>query len=144
MQIQRERFLALTATLAGFWPNAGCTLSIHNDTATTASTGTAGTGTAGTGTGASSGGSSGAGSTGALTSGPTGGTTAATELECCEVNLYPGCLDDTVEACVCAEDPYCCGLEGGVWDLTCVNLVGALGCGFCEISGTAGGSSTFG
>ncbi|WAS97118.1 hypothetical protein [Nannocystis punicea] len=28
MQIQREKFFALTASLAGFWPNAGCMIDL--------------------------------------------------------------------------------------------------------------------
>lgn len=139
MRSERERLLALTAVLVGVGVG-GCVVTV-NDTSggtqgtssTTAATGTGtGTGSTGASTGATSGGP---------TSGSTGvtGTTGAPQLDCCLVNLYPGCLDDTIEACVCALDAYCCGKDGGTWDLTCVNLVNA-GCGLCDVETTAGSS----
>ncbi len=47
---------------------------------------------------------------------------------CCEVHDTPGCVDADVEACVCAEDPFCCA-DG--WDDLCVEEVTSLGCGVC-------------
>jgi hypothetical protein len=39
-----------------------------------------------------------------------------------------GCVDTPVEACVCAQDPYCCDSQ---WDGVCVDEVVSLGCGTC-------------
>lgn len=50
---------------------------------------------------------------------------------CCEEGAA-GCLDDAVEACVCAIDPYCCEVE---WDAQCVAEVEQFGCGSCGGSG---------
>lgn len=50
------------------------------------------------------------------------------EGECCEAGLGPGCLDDTVEACVCAQLPECCS---DVWNADCAVAVEALACGSC-------------
>lgn len=48
--------------------------------------------------------------------------------DCCIDNAGPGCLDPEVEACVCAQDPYCCSYT---WDDVCVGYVDAFGCGTC-------------
>ncbi len=47
---------------------------------------------------------------------------------CCEVG-GAGCSDETLSACVCTEDPWCCDVE---WDALCVALVSESGCGVCE------------
>jgi hypothetical protein len=60
--------------------------------------------------------------------------------ECCEPSPMPGCVDDMVAQCVCAEDPYCCEME---WNEECIFLVDALGCGFC-FGGESGGFETGG
>jgi hypothetical protein len=51
------------------------------------------------------------------------------EGPCCEVGTGPGCTDDTVEGCVCAQLPDCCS---GVWGAECVAAVDTLACGTCE------------
>ncbi|MBZ5714860.1 hypothetical protein [Nannocystis pusilla] len=51
------------------------------------------------------------------------------EGPCCEVGAGPGCTDDAIERCVCAQLPDCCG---GVWGAECVAAVDTLGCGACE------------
>jgi hypothetical protein len=53
--------------------------------------------------------------------------------ECCDVARAgrAGCGDPAVEACVCAEDAYCCDIH---WDSYCVEEVGIYDCG----SGGAG------
>ena len=48
---------------------------------------------------------------------------------CCSPTSGPGCEDDAIAACVCAENPYCCHVA---WDDKCVNAVESLGCGQCE------------
>jgi hypothetical protein len=48
--------------------------------------------------------------------------------ECCVANLEPGCTTPEVEACVCAQDPFCCEEQ---WDGQCAAEVEALGCGMC-------------
>ena len=52
--------------------------------------------------------------------------------DCCETGAA-GCDDATVEACVCAQDSFCCSTE---WDAQCVAEVDSFGCGDC-----GGGSS---
>ena len=48
---------------------------------------------------------------------------------CCSENLGSvGCADSTVEACVCAQDDYCCENE---WDQLCARQVELFGCGSC-------------
>jgi hypothetical protein len=47
---------------------------------------------------------------------------------CCVANEGPGCLDAEIEACVCAQDPYCCSYT---WDDVCVGDVDEFGCGAC-------------
>lgn len=58
--------------------------------------------------------------------------TGGGDHDCCEVG-GPGCNDATVQACVCAQDSYCCETE---WDAQCVAEVDSFGCGDC---GGAGG-----
>ena len=48
--------------------------------------------------------------------------------DCCEVTSTPGCIDSSVEACVCARDRSCCN---DAWDATCVHLVEELSCMTC-------------
>jgi hypothetical protein len=49
---------------------------------------------------------------------------------CCETGHGAGCTDPVIEACVCAQDPYCCD---GEWDGDCVLEVETFGCGSCAI-----------
>ena len=63
---------------------------------------------------------------------------------CCEVgkNDRAGCDNDTVEACVCAQDAYCCAVH---WDAGCVTEVTSLGCDGSNVTFTAGTlQTTFG
>jgi hypothetical protein len=53
---------------------------------------------------------------------------------CCEAHESPGCNDPEIEACVCDNDPWCCGMGGadnnsGEWDQFCVDDVGDQMCG---------------
>ena len=51
---------------------------------------------------------------------------------CCNTHPYPGCADKTIQAAVCAVDPFCCNVE---WDSICVGRVtSAAGdsCDCCE------------
>ncbi len=58
----------------------------------------------------------------------------STTGDCCEVNQEgeAGCSDPTIEACVCALDPFCCDEFFGYWDSICVDEVDSFGCGTCE------------
>jgi hypothetical protein len=47
---------------------------------------------------------------------------------CCAAHMGPGCTNDTIEQCVCAQDAYCCNTA---WDATCANEVEAFDCGMC-------------
>lgn len=60
--------------------------------------------------------------------------TVSTGDSCCEAHDTPGCNDTEIEACVCDNDPFCCGMGGadmdeGVWDQFCVDDVGDQMCG---------------
>lgn len=60
-----------------------------------------------------------------------GGTdsgTTASPGPCCGTSTVPGCVDKTIEACVCAQDPRCCNQK---WDAVCAALVVGAGCGTC-------------
>jgi hypothetical protein len=48
---------------------------------------------------------------------------------CCSPQLSGGCANETISACVCAIDDYCCA---DAWDELCVDAVAILGCGGCE------------
>lgn len=64
---------------------------------------------------------------------PACGTTASS---CCEPNTTPFCSDQSCCALVCAEDPYCCAIDGA-WDATCANQASILctscGAGTCQL-----------
>jgi hypothetical protein len=47
---------------------------------------------------------------------------------CCAGQSGPGCQDEQIAACVCAEDDFCCT---GQWDGACAAKVTELGCGVC-------------
>lgn len=49
---------------------------------------------------------------------------------CCEVQVTPGCPSPEIQACVCAQDSFCCEQT---WDDICVGEVDALGCGMCPV-----------
>jgi len=59
---------------------------------------------------------------------------------CCHPSAGRGCDDEVIEACVCAEDSFCCS---GAWDNDCVALVEEFGCGSCGVGtgGTGSGGS---
>jgi len=48
--------------------------------------------------------------------------------DCCTPHDGAGCSGDTVEACVCAQDEFCCTEQ---WDSLCVAAVGDRGCAAC-------------
>ena len=48
---------------------------------------------------------------------------------CCEAQSTAGCGNETVEACVCAKDAYCCDVT---WDWLCRDEVTSFGCGACN------------
>ncbi len=50
--------------------------------------------------------------------------------DCCETGHGPGCSYEPIEACVCADDRYCCLVE---WDQVCVDAVVSGECGPCDI-----------
>jgi hypothetical protein len=47
---------------------------------------------------------------------------------CCHTHDTPGCFDASIEACVCAQNSYCCEMK---WDDICVAQVTEFGCGEC-------------
>ena len=55
---------------------------------------------------------------------------------CCAPNTTPFCSDQSCCALVCAEDPYCCAIDGA-WDASCANQASILctscGAGTCQL-----------
>ena len=49
--------------------------------------------------------------------------------DCCQTSGSPGCNSGGIEACVCAQDPFCCETE---WDGLCVDEVEEFDCGLCS------------
>lgn len=49
---------------------------------------------------------------------------------CCEDNGTPGCEVNSVEACVCAADSFCCDT---FWDTMCVDAIATNDCGTCPV-----------
>ena len=47
---------------------------------------------------------------------------------CCSAQATPGCSNAAVQACVCAQDAYCCNTA---WDSQCASQVQSFGCGSC-------------
>jgi hypothetical protein len=71
------------------------------------------------------------------TSGPDDTTTGGSGGEgCCEVHDTPGCNEEAVVDCVCAQEAFCCAFE---WDQNCVDLAMADCMATCE---DPGGSTT--
>ncbi len=60
--------------------------------------------------------------------------------DCCEAG-GPGCNDPVIEACVCAQDSFCCDTE---WDAQCVDEVESFGCGTCGSACATQFSADFG
>jgi hypothetical protein len=56
--------------------------------------------------------------------------------DCCEAQEGPGCGDSSLQACVCAQDSFCCEF---VWDSVCVDEVNDFGCGDCTGTGPSCG-----
>jgi hypothetical protein len=54
---------------------------------------------------------------------------ASSSGNCCETGHGSGCENTGIEACVCAQDSYCCDT---VWDTLCTNEVESFGCGVCD------------
>lgn len=160
MNINVERFLALTAMLAAPLVSAsGCIINTSDDDAETGSNsnsntnaGTDDTGaetsntspstsspsdTSATGdtTAADSTGADGStsGDTTAADSGSSDGTTGAELGNCCSADHGVGCDVMEVNDCVCDQDPFCCEED---WDMNCVAEVNSLGCGECELPPT--------
>jgi hypothetical protein len=48
--------------------------------------------------------------------------------DCCSAHGDKGCADETVQACVCTNDSYCCAVA---WDAQCVEEVTTYACGTC-------------
>jgi hypothetical protein len=62
------------------------------------------------------------------------GTTGGNELgNCCVPDGSLGCEVPEVQDCVCEADPYCCDES---WDESCAGEVNSLGCGTCEFPPT--------
>ena len=151
MNINVERFLALTAMLAAPLVAApACIINGSDDTTTDTNASNSNTNTAGTtgdtnpGTGSESStiSSSTAGSgestaadsgTGADSTGSdtTAGTTGADLGNCCTPDDHGmGCDVMEINDCVCGEDPVCCEMT---WDMICVMEVNDFGCGTCVL-----------
>ncbi|MBK7579590.1 MAG: hypothetical protein IPI67_05215 [Myxococcales bacterium] len=80
---------------------------------------TSGGGNSGTGGSAATGGTSGGGGTGGV----------APKSNCCESTPFvPGCTNSTIQACVCAQDAYCCSQD---WDAKCAGETLLFKCGTC-------------
>lgn len=153
MNINAERFFALTAMLAAPLVTASACVITDNDPdndntggtgSATMTTDASATMTATTDTDATSDTMSTSVSatdtdattdtdpTGDTTSDPdtTGGTTGGNELgNCCVPDGSLGCEVEDVSACVCELDPYCCETA---WDENCAQEVNSLGCGECD------------
>jgi hypothetical protein len=56
------------------------------------------------------------------------GTPPDNTESCCTVHESTGCEYEAIADCVCAEHPACCDIG---WDDSCIDAVGALGCGVC-------------
>jgi hypothetical protein len=159
MNINVERFLALTAMLAAPLISAsGCVITSGDDDdtngtsnsnsntnpgteesgnetsntapSTSAESGTGDTTAADSGSGDTTAADSGSGDTTAADSGSSDGTTGAELGNCCDVDHGMGCDVAEVNDCVCDEDPACCESD---WDAICVGEVNSLGCGTCEL-----------
>ncbi|MEX1366891.1 MAG: hypothetical protein AB1Z98_27435 [Nannocystaceae bacterium] len=61
--------------------------------------------------------------------------------DCCVGGPEPGCNDAEVQACVCADIPFCCDTG---WEKVCGSAVEALGCGHCGGEGDTGDPTTGG
>lgn len=67
---------------------------------------------------------------------PTSGDPPPDGGACCDGSRgAPGCDDEAITACVCAQDPFCCE---DAWDEICVVSVVIHGCGVCEGVGGEG------
>lgn len=60
-------------------------------------------------------------------------TTGGGSENCCEVHPTPGCAEEAVVECVCAQEAFCCAFE---WDQNCVDLAMADCMATCEDPGT--------
>lgn len=60
-------------------------------------------------------------------------TTGGGSDNCCEVHSTPGCAEEAVVECVCAQEAFCCAFE---WDQNCVDLAMGDCMATCEDPGT--------
>lgn len=66
---------------------------------------------------------------------PTGESDTNGGGACCEAQDVAGCGDANIEACVCAEEPFCCDVQ---WDVVCTVQSVLLGCTTCPGIGGGG------
>ncbi|MEM6994373.1 MAG: hypothetical protein AAF721_27915 [Myxococcota bacterium] len=59
--------------------------------------------------------------------------------DCCEANGSPGCDDDEIEECTCAQDPFCCDMS---WDDKCVGIAASVCRAGCDLPTTGSGSGS--
>lgn len=67
------------------------------------------------------------------------GVSCAPGSDCCEPRTTPGCSDTSLQACVCAADPYCCATA---WDQLCVGEVETACGGSCAPPGPSCGDGS--
>ncbi|MCH9683381.1 MAG: hypothetical protein K0V04_18235 [Deltaproteobacteria bacterium] len=58
--------------------------------------------------------------------------------DCCDTSPSPGCIDASIQDCVCQQDPFCCDMA---WDALCVDGVNVLACGTCEMETGSDGTT---
>jgi len=68
-----------------------------------------------------------------ITTGPEDTTTGGGSDSCCEAHGTPGCNEDAVVECVCAQEAFCCAFE---WDQNCVDIAMGDCMATCEDPGT--------
>jgi|LNFM01.1.fsa_nt_gb hypothetical protein len=66
---------------------------------------------------------------------PTGESDTNGGGACCDAQDVAGCGDAGIEACVCAEEPFCCDVQ---WDVVCTVQSVLLGCTTCPGIGGGG------
>lgn len=66
---------------------------------------------------------------------PTGESDTNGGGACCDAQDRAGCGDASIEACVCADEPFCCDVQ---WDVVCTVQSVLLGCTTCPGIGGGG------
>jgi hypothetical protein len=148
MNINVDRFLALTALLAAPLVSASACIITSDDgdtgggsdgsasasasTTNSTSNGTTDGSTTASSADGSTGSVDGSGSdSGGVDSGSGSDSTTGGDVgNCCEANGGPGCTIPEIQDCVCAQDALCCD---ELWDDICVGEVVSLGCGTCDL-----------